>query len=164
VQHLLENGPVDSALETLRSENHRLRGQVEDLRSSLHEEKTRARAAEAILENTKNALRPLYKFYKGLGEIFGEIDISAMNFESSSAPSNGPLNADRYQPWKDKFPGQTASAIDILAKYEAGLTRKQLAGFLKVEPGSGTMSQIIFKLNKAELIHKDGNTIRLKRI
>jgi hypothetical protein len=81
-----------------------------------------------------------------------------------SAPSNSPLDSSRYEPWKQKFPGQTATAINILAKYEAGLTRKQLAGFLRVEPGSGTMSQIIFKLNKAELIEKDGNIIRLRRI
>lgn len=81
-----------------------------------------------------------------------------------SQNAGGPLNAERYQPWKNKFPGQTASAIDLLVRYEAGLTRKQLAGFLGVESGSGTMSQIIFKLNKAELIDKDGNLIRLKRL
>ena len=81
-----------------------------------------------------------------------------------SAVSGGPLDPLRYAPWKEKFRGQTADAIDILIKYEGGLTRKQLAGYLRVEPGSGTMSQVIFKLNKADLIMKDGNLIRLRRL
>jgi hypothetical protein len=103
-------------------------------------------------------------WYSALRALMGDLDAAGVEETSSSPSASGPLDAARYLPWKNKYPGQTASAIDILCKYEAGLTRKQLAGFLGIEAGSGSMSQIIFKLNKAELIHKDGTNIRLKRL
>jgi hypothetical protein len=150
--------------ELLQRRIHRLEGELEDARAALREEREKT---SAIVRAHAALQRALHPFYDGLRMVYGHLDTSAgpgtASDGGSSSPS-GPLDGNRYQPWKDKFRGQTAEAIDILVKYEAGLSRKQLASFLRVEPGSGTMSQVIFKLNKAELIVKDGNLIRLKRI
>lgn len=108
----------------------------------------------------------LYNAYLAL-QAFFEIHDAPVGASAPANPTNsstGPLDISRYAPWKNKYPGQTAQAIDILVKYEAGLSRKQLAGFLGIASGSGSMSQIIFKLNKADLIIKDGDLIRLKRL
>lgn len=131
-------------------ENAELREELSDLRAEFGNFKE-------SYERDRNQLASLLH---GLRAVFG----GSGEMPASSPSSTGPLDPSRYAPWKEKFRGQTASAIDILVKYEAGLTRKQLASFLRVEPGSGTMSQIIFKLNKAELIVKDGNLLRLKRL
>lgn len=136
--------PVDDEVTTLREELNELRSEFDELKSAYQSDRDR-------LGNLLHGLRAVFG---GNGE----------STPSQSSSSSGPLDPSRYAPWKEKFRGQTASAIDILVKYEAGLTRKQLASFLRVEPGSGTMSQIIFKLNKAELIVKDGNLLRLKRL
>ena len=138
-----------------------LEEEIEDLREQLRESKDKLAAVSRGQARLKQTLAPLYS---ALQMIFGELKgVEASESPSSTTPG-GPLDSSRYEPWRQKFRGQIANAIDILVKYEAGLTRRQLAGFLKVEPGSGTMSQIIFKLNKAELIEKDGSNIRLRRI
>jgi len=134
--------PVDE-LATLREEVSDLRAELEDLKSAYEQDRNR-----------------LGNLLHGLRAMFGGETVP------SSAPSSGsgPLDPSRYAPWKEKFRGQTSNAIDILVKYEAGLSRKQLAAFLRVQPGSGSMAQIIFKLNSAGLIVKDGELIRLKRL
>jgi FtsZ-binding cell division protein ZapB len=138
-----------------------LKQDLEDARAATQRARDQSAAANRALTNIRKQFEP---WYRALRALFGELDAAGIGATSENGASNSPLDSSRYQPWKDKFPGQAATAIDILAKYEAGLTRKQLAGFLRVEPGSGTMSQIIFKLNKAELIDKDGNIIRLRRL
>ena len=153
---LLTNGPIDERdlqIEQLEEDNEGLREQVRELKEKLL-------SVSRGQVRLKQTLAPLHDALK---MIFGELKDVEAN-EPSVSSSTGPLESSRYEPWRQKFRGQTANAIDILVKYEAGLTRKQLASFLKVEPGSGTMSQIIFKLNKAELIHKDGNILRLRRV
>lgn len=146
-----------------------LKRRIEDLEQELQNERLkaqeeRARSSGALksLARLRSQLQPLYG---ALRAVFGELDSVGIEPNGNTPEtSSGPLDAARYAPWKEKYRGHTASAIDILVKYEAGLSRKQLASFLRVEPGSGTMSQIIFKLNKAELIVKDGNLLRLKRL
>ncbi|MGA3168350.1 MAG: hypothetical protein ABSF14_19790 [Terriglobia bacterium] len=152
-----QEGPDPSLLQR---KIERLEGDLEDAREELAETKEQLAAVSRGQAKLKQALQPVYD---GLRMIFGELkNVAADNVSPSQ--SSGPLDSSRYEPWRQKFRGQTANAIDVLVKYEAGLTRRQLAGFLRVEPGSGTMSQIIFKLNKAELIEKDGSNIRLKKL
>lgn len=143
----LLNGPIDAVHV---DENASLREELDDLREEF----------EAFRSEVREERRQLAGILQSGRVVFG----GNGEMPASSPSSTGPLDPSRYAPWKEKFRGQTAAAIDILVKYEAGLTRKQLASFLRVEPGSGTMSQIIFKLNKAELVIKDGNVLRLKRL
>jgi hypothetical protein len=138
--------PVDekSSEEVLREELNDLRAELDDLKNSYEQDRNK-------IGTILHALRSIFS---------GNADSV-----STSSPSGGaPLDASRYEPWKQKFPGRTASAIDLLVKYETGLSRKQLASFLRVDSGSGSMSQVIFKLNKAGLISKEGNLIRLKKL
>ena len=146
------NGPIHAEPVDEQDEVSQLREELSDLRAEFEDFKSNYEQERSQLGAMLHGLRAVLN---------GAVEAPA-SYASPSA--SGPLDPSRYAPWKQKFPGQTAAAIDILVKYESGLTRKQLASFLKVEPGSGTMSQIIFKLNKAELITKDGNVIRLKRL
>jgi hypothetical protein len=158
-QPLLEMGhnPHEDCERTIAELEHDL--EIE--REKVREARAQMAASAKALARLRSQLQP---WYAALRSLFGELDAAGVDAGATSTSSSGPLDAARYAPWKEKYRGQTADAIDILVKYEAGLSRKQLASFLKINSGSGSMSQIIFKLNKADLIEKDGSLIRLRRI
>lgn len=161
---LLEMGDP-SELQLLRQRVEELEEEAEQLRGDLERERSKSVVVKRAMTTLRGTLQPLYN---GLRMVFGELDAAGIASEGTvgteSQSSSAPLDESRYAPWKTKFPGKTAEMIDALVRYEAGLTRKQLAGFVKIDPGSGSMSQCIFKLNKAGLIEKNGNLIRLRKL
>lgn len=167
---LLENGaapkPEARSAESYEREIVGLAAEIETLKRELEDERRKGKSAAS-------AIKAIQKHFKAefmvLRAVFGEIEAIGLGDDDVPAQRSGgslhtPLDSSRYAPWKEKFKGQTAAAIDILVMYEAGLTRKQLASFLKVAPGSGTLTDVIYKLNRAELIEKDGKVVRLRRI
>jgi hypothetical protein len=153
---------VDAEAEAsvLRHKVARLEGDLQDMRDALFAEREKNSATNRALARLRTQLQPLYDAFRG---IFGELEIAGAATAAAADPSNGPLDPALWAPWKEKFRGKCAEMIDALLKYENGLTRAQLMRFTGQQSG-GAFTQNIFKLNSANLIEKDGDTIRLRRL
>src|SRR5579859_6937738 len=113
---LLEMGEPSEA-QVLRNRVDELQAQLAEARKHANEAvqdaRQQAMAANRALAKLRQHLQPLYS---ALREVFGEVDAARIEVsgESPSASTSGPLDPARYAAWKEKYPGQTASAIDIL--------------------------------------------------
>src|SRR6266849_3374332 len=115
---LLEMGEPDQ-LQLLRQRVEELESELEIQREKVQEARSQSSNAARALSRLRTQLQPWYSALRG---IMGELDTAGVQSgsEDSPASSGGPLDPSRYAPWKEKFRGQTATAIDILVKYEVG--------------------------------------------
>lgn len=130
-----------------------LREQVRQLNEDLRTERSKAGQSESGVKELRHILTPLYR---GLQKIFGEID--DMGLTDSSSPTQG---NPKWDLWKKRFPGRGAECIDTLLVHEQ-MNTKQLSTALKCDPR--TLAQLIYKLNQAGLIQKNGNMYSLKEL
>ena len=87
----------------------------------------------------------------------GEIDGMGL----SEVAADAPRSSVAWEQWKAKLPGLPSKAIDILL-LNGELNRTQL----RIQLGCATRSvtDVIYKLNQAGLINKNGGNISLKEI
>ena len=94
--------------------------------------------------------------------LWGEMD--AMAEDTGEQPIAGaPKHAAVWKSWQDKFGNSsaTARAIEVLLLH-GKMKREALKIHLKC--GNSTLTDTIYKLNKADLIVKDGSYLSLKQL
>ncbi len=148
----MEAEPTDS-YDDLREEIRDLR---EQLRDAQREVAMAKREAARALGNLRKQLNPLYQ---ALQMVFGELDSVDEN-EPLTAPVN-PRTSAVWESWKSKLPGRTAQIIDALLLH-GEMNSTQLAIAIGIHRNN--VPQLIFKLNKAGLIDKNGNKYSLKKL
>lgn len=155
-----------------------LEGDVEDPQTAriadLEEEASNLRAAlgRANLETARaredaalamGALRrQLSPLYRALQAVFGELD--AAGIEDAPVPSAAgttPRNSAVWEAWKQRLPPAVGKVIDALLLH-GDLNQAQIK--VAAGLGTGTVSDAVYKLNKAGLINKNGGRVSLKAL
>lgn len=142
--------------ESLQRELFERNRQLADAEDALRLERGKNATIERGVSELRTVLSPLYQ---GLAHIFGEID--AMGVGESSAPSATPQKSAVWESWKQKLGPMPSKAIDALLMH-GGLTQTQLR--IHVGCAAGSMSDLVYRLNKAGIINKNGGKISLKEL
>jgi len=152
----------DQEIESLRSEVRRLHRAVNDADVKA----ARAREdADRALSALRRQLSPLYR---ALQAVFGELDAAGVTDASSaSSPTAGetaPPNARAsavWEAWKAKLGPSCAKVIDALLLHgEMNTTQLAIAVGMSRKP----IPNLIYKLNQAGLITKNGGRFSLKTL
>ncbi|HET6220157.1 MAG TPA: hypothetical protein VFE27_24225 [Acidobacteriaceae bacterium] len=130
--------------------------QLRDLEKQLRDERKKTHALEVGVAQLRQVLEPLFR---GLQMVFGEID--ALDIEARQSHPQAQKSSAAWESWKQRLGGQTAKAIDALLLH-GSLTQTQLR--IHIGCARGSVPGIVYQLNKAGLINKDGNQISLKDI
>lgn len=155
-QPLLEGHTEAEDVTRLRRKCERLEATVESLESELAEARREAQMATKPLRNLKRQLEP---FYTAMRAIFGELDvISGGNGDGEQV---APRKKEVWESWKNRLGGGTAKVIDALLLHrEMNTTQLAIATGLH----RTTIPALIFKLNQAGLINKNGGRFSLKEM
>jgi hypothetical protein len=155
VQPQLEGPPPDAV---------RLRREIAGLEQELREAKSEAETAKQSATDAVQAIRALRNqlepFYKALKMVFGEITrVEAENVLESGQPRSQSASNPKWESWKKKLGGKQAEFIDALLEH-GGMTGAQLK--VATRCAQGTLYDTIARLNKAQLINKNGGKFSLK--
>lgn len=143
-------------IESLQRELYRRNQELAECREELRQERVKRETVERGVVALRETLNPLHN---GLKMIFGEME--AMGVGSSVTTATNPRIEAAWEDWKRKLGGQPAKAIDALLLHGA-LTQTQLR--LHVGCANGSIAGIVYQLNKAGLINKNGGKISLKEL
>lgn len=136
--------------------------QLDEALRLVRNELGQARAENERLQHSMNNLRQtLTPLHRALALVFGEIEAGAGPEHAYTGKS--PIReakAQIWESWKTRLGGMQAKAIDALLGQD--MTRTQLR--IAVGCGSTSITDVIYKLNKAGLIEKNGSVISLKKI
>lgn len=114
------------------------------------------RETAAALAALRRQLSPLYK---ALQAVFGELD--AAGVDESDAPTQQGQTSAVWESWKARLPGGPAKIIDALLVHRE-MNTQQLAIATGVHRNS--IPAMIYKLNKAGVINKNGGRFSLKTL
>jgi len=159
VQRLLESGTrsPEEIIEDLERQNERLREDVSHLKAALEDARTASKTVMRAQANLRSQLEPLFK---ALRAVFGELDAAAIRTTSSGSDAD-PRASTVWESWKQRLGGGTAKVIDALLLHkEMNTTQLSIATGLH----RTTIPALIFKLNKASLINKNGGKFSLKEL
>lgn len=136
-----------------------LEDEVRELRKELSQAKAEAsqvkRESGRALASLRRQLSPLYR---ALQDVFGELD--AAHVEDGPVISGGaPRVSAVWESWKSRLPGGPAKIIDALLLH-GEMNTQQLAIATGVHRNS--IPAMIWKLNKAGLLNKNGGRFSLK--
>ena len=148
-------------LRELTEENARLRDQIDDLEGQLRKERRKGEAVESGAAELRKILEPLYQ---GLGMIFGQIEAMGVSASSSGTSAGAEVNPRTkavWDNWKQKLGEGPAKIIDALLLHRE-MNTQQLA--IATQYHRTTIPALIFKLNKAGLLNKNGGRFSLKEL
>lgn len=129
---------------------------IKELRRQLLEMSVAQKEYGLAIASLRSQLKPLYH---ALQQIFG--DIAAFD-DPGSAGTNGDSRIDAvWRAWKEKLPGAPAKIIDALRTH-GELSTQQLAIACRI--GKTTVTDSVYKLNRAGLINKAGGRFSLKQL
>ena len=137
----------------LRRYADRVRELEEELRTAQHEVSTAKRQATHALAALRKQLAPLYR---ALQAVFGELD--AAGVQETAIPGRASAV---WESWKARLPGGPAKIIDALLLHSE-MNTQQLAIATGVHRNS--IPAMIYKLNKAGLLNKNGGRFSLKAL
>lgn len=140
-----------------------LQAEVRRLRSDLAAAKADADEAHQNASRAVSALRKqLSPLYRALQLVFGEIDAFGVEDVSAPPPNAGnPRATAVWESWKSRLPGGPAKIIDALLLH-SDMNAAQLAIATGIHRNS--ISQMIYKLNRAGLINKNSGRYSLKSL
>lgn len=136
------------------------RDEIRELRAELS--RARADAAKSKHEATHalSALRKqLNPLYRALQAVYGEMDAIGVEEGAATAPTSRMSAV--WENWKSKMPGRPAQIIDALMLHGA-MNSTQIAIAIGIHRNN--VPQLIFRLNKAGLIDKNGTKYSLKQL
>lgn len=145
---------IDPELDALRAEIRELRGHLQQARAEATQAK---RDAARALSALRKQLTPLYH---ALQAVFGEIDAAGVDDDAPMA-GGSPRTSAVWESWKSRLPGGPAKIIDALLLH-GDMNTQQLAIATGVHRNS--IPHMIFKLNKAGLLNKNGGRFSLKQL
>lgn len=126
----------------------------QQLEQALFEERARnSNAADGIMR-IREILSPLWI---ALQHLYGAIDQSGI---AGASPSQQ-KHSDLWNDWKSKLGGREAQAIDVLLKH--GKMKKE-ALKIHLKCGNTSLYEVVAKLDRANLIDKDGAFVSLKEL
>lgn len=145
-------------------------GRIRDLEEEVRDLQRRLTAAEAYATAARReagqamgALRKqLTPLYRALQAVFGELD--AVDVEDATTGPNPSLNprvSKVWESWKMKLGGQCAKVIDTLLTH-GEMNTTQLA--IAVGTRRQNIPNLIYKLNQAGLLNKNGGRFSLKQL
>lgn len=147
--------------ETDAQELSDLRGEVRVLRAELSNAKRDLAYAQRESAQALGALRKqLAPLYRALQAVFGELDAAGVD-ESAPLSSASPRTSAVWESWKSRLPGGPAKIIDALLLHNE-MNTQQLAIATGVHRNS--IPAMIYKLNKAGLLNKNGGRFSLKAL
>lgn len=145
-------GHIDNRDETIRllqTENEELRRQLRDAQS---EAATARSHGSRAISKLRTQLTPLHQ---AINMVFDEMDaIDGGNVQQESSS--------KWDFWKKRYPGRIAETIDLLLVQKA-MNSKQLCHALRCDPRTLAKS-VIYHLNSAGLINKNGGQFSLKEL
>ncbi len=137
-----------------------LREEVRELRAELSRARNETAAAQREAVRAVSALRKqLSPLYRSLQAVFGELDAVAGDEEGSTGTPT--RTSAVWESWKSKLPGNTAKIIDALLLH-GEMNSQQIA--INIGIHRNNVPGLIYKLNKAGLIRKNGNNYSLKTL
>jgi len=144
-------------IEQLRQENAELQRQLAESENALQAERRQRLGLEKGAVELRSVLAPLYR---ALRHIHGELDAMGVGEEAGTGAASG-AKSPVWEQWKQKLgrDGMAAKAIDILLLH-GELNRTQLR--IQLACATRTVADVVYKLNQAGLIDKNGNKIALK--
>jgi hypothetical protein len=152
----------DDSLE-LKQEIRRLESELRAARLEIQKANNEAATAIAAVTALRHQLSPLHR---ALRAIFGEIDLIAQPEAVQSSAGASPVAADSriaavWTAWKEKLPGLPARFIDAMLTH-GEMNAAQLS--IAAPCHRANVSKIIYRLNKAGLINKNGDRFSLKQL
>lgn len=148
-----EDEPLE--IEELRAENRELR---DELRVARNETAQAKRDGARAMGELRRQLGPLYK---ALQMVFGELDAAGVDEAPAASGSMNARTSAVWDNWKAKLPGRPAQIIDALMLH-GEMNSTQLAIAIGIHRNN--VPQLIFRLNKAGLIDKNGTKYSLKKL
>jgi hypothetical protein len=142
--------------EDLELINEGLRAKVIALEGELRTERTKNAGIDRAVQNIRDALGP---FYNGLRLLFGEID--TLGIGESVVSSSSPRSSAVWESWKQRLGEGPAKVIDALLLHRE-MNTQQLAiatGYHRT-----TVPKLVYQLNKAGLLNKNGGRFSLKEM
>jgi hypothetical protein len=145
--------PDDTRLDDLETENRDLRRQL----ARAEQAATDARVATTqALSALRRQLSPLYR---ALQAVFGELDAAGVDDVAGSTGAAQTPASKVWESWKAKLGGQCAKVIDVLLTH-GEMNTTQLA--IAIGTRRQNIPNLIYKLNQAGLINKNGGRFSLK--
>ena len=148
---------ADERIERLERENRQLRRERDD---ALTDARRAREDANRALKELRRQLSPLYK---ALQAVFGELDAAGVEDTVAEAVAAGgdPRVTAIWQSWKTRLGPQCGKVIDALL-LQPGMNTTQLA--IAVGTRRQNIPNLIFKLNQAGLLDKNGGRFSLKAL
>lgn len=160
MMRLLEGALVDD--DTTNPEVESLRAEVRQLRAELSRAHAETHNAQRDTARAVGSLRKqLTPLYRALQAVFGEIDNAGFDEEASTGTPANARTVAVWESWKSRLPGQPAKVIDALLLH-GEMNAQQIA--IAIGCHRNSVPQLIFKLNKAGLINKNGHRFSLKTL
>lgn len=154
IEGAIDVEPVDDSYEQeLREERDALREELRRVRADLAEAR---RGTAHALGALRKQLNPLYR---ALQSVFGELD--AVGLDDSQPAAMPSRTSAVWENWKSRMPGRPAQIIDALLLHGA-MNSTQIAIAIGIHRNN--VPPLIFKLNKAGLIDKNGTKYSLKQL
>lgn len=156
---LLEGQVTDDDVTTIAD----LMAEVRTLRAELAVAKAEATKAKREASHAFGELRrQLTPLHRVLQAIFGELDAAGVDDAPSSTSGGGDARTVKiWESWKARMPGGPAKIIDALM-LQPDMNTQQLAIATGVHRNS--IPAMIYKLNKAGLLNKNGQRFSLKAL
>lgn len=146
--------PHDDEITALENEVKRLRRELAIANGEIAKAKGESSRALSAL---RKQLAPLYR---ALQAVFCELDAAGMD-DAPPTHNDTPRTIAIWENWKQKIRGQAAQIIDALLLHHE-MTAQQIAIAIGIHRKN--VPQLIFKLNKAGLIYKNGDRYSLKQL
>lgn len=161
-QQFIEGDVLDPQLQEI----DRLHGEIRNLQRQLADARTEAARAREDAERALGMLRrQLSPLYRALQAVFGELDAAGIADEptavagSAAAVPGDTREARIWEAWKDRLGSQCGKIIDAL-RLHAEMNTTQLA--IAIGTRRQNIPNLIYKLNQAGLITKNGGRFSLK--
>lgn len=152
--------PPRDRVADLQRENDGLKIEIRELRIKLQRIEERESGLEEGAKRLRGALTPLYV---ALQQVFGDLDAMGIDApdQSQQETSIPPRVSAMWVEWKTKLGEGPAKVIDALLTHRE-LNTQQLA--MATRYHRTTIPKIIYTLNKAGLINKNGGKFSLKEL
>jgi chromosome segregation ATPase len=154
-----QDSPKDRKISELEAELRQVRRELAD--AELEASRAREDSSRA-LSMLRGQLSPLYR---ALQAVFGELDAAGVSDTSSRSDRDQPMQSERvsavWEAWKKKLPPGCGKIIDALLIH-SDLNGTQIC--VAAQIGKGSLHGLIYKLNKAGLINKNGGRFSLKQL
>lgn len=147
--------PTDDELMELRGLVRDLRAELSDTKRELMQTRRESTTALAAL---RRQLTPLYRALQG---VFGELDAAGVEETATANSETNPRTSAVWEAWKSRLGGQTAKVIGAL-QLHGEMNSTQLA--IAIGTRRQNIPNLIFKLNQAGLINKNGGRFSLKQL